>query len=139
MIKKDKLFGLLGPSPDEEDNSFDLNSEYNIDFLKIKMFVKLVEGADEFKKNLNKLNDLNSSMDSLSDNLIFTKSLFYIEEINVDNLHQIPELNDLMILKFTKALQKSIQYFEENEQYEVCVVLFNIEKTLRDIKKSENI
>jgi len=103
------------------------------------MFVKLVEGADEFKKNLNKLNDLNSSMDSLSDNLIFTKSLFYIEEINVDNLHQIPELNDLMILKFTKALQKSIQYFEENEQYEVCVVLFNIEKTLRDIKKSENI
>ena len=139
MIERNKLFDLLGISSSEED-VFDINSEYNVDFLKIKMFIKLIEGADEFKKNIKKLNDTGSlSMDDLSDNLIFAKSFFYVEGIDVDNLSRIPELDNLVKVKFIKSLQKSIKHFEKSEQYEVCAVLFNIEKTLKDLKQTENI
>lgn len=133
MINKNKLFDLFGLSTDQE--SLLEKTEYNIDFLKIKMFIKLVEGSDTFKSSMKKINqDISDRYDGLSDNLIFIRALFYVETIDVDNLQSIPELTELLKRQFIKSLQKSIKYFEGAEQYEVCAFLFNIEKTLKDLK-----
>lgn len=134
MINKNKLFDLLGVSFNQEDLSESLTENYNMDFLKIKMYIKLIESIKEFKSSINKMNGSDDKFDELAENLIFNKALFYIETVNADNIVNINDLTSLFIKRFTRSLQISIKYFEKKEQYEICAFLFNIEKTLKDIK-----
>lgn len=134
-MNKRKLFDLVGLSIDSEPISQSQEPEYNIDFLKIKMFTKLIESRKEFKKNINKTNNLEVSED-LINNIIFNRALFYIETLEVAKLNNIEELNLEHKKRFIQTLQQSIKYFEQLEQYENCAFLFNIEKEISSIRKS---
>ena len=134
-MNKRKLFDLVGLSIDPEPISQPQESEYNIDFIKIKMFTKLIENRKEFKRNLNKTNNLDISEDLINE-IIFNKALSYIENIELDKLNYIEELKLEHKKRFISTLQQSIKYFEQLEQYENCAFLFNIEKEISSIRKS---
>ena len=134
MISKDKLFDLIGISSNENNSS---EVEYNIDFLKSKMFTKLIEGSDYLKDTLKKsLVKSNSRTDDLAECLVFNRAVEYIETININELQNSPEFTRLFRDQFIKSLQKAIKYFEVDEKYEICAFLFNIEKTLKNIKNT---
>jgi len=132
-MNKRKLFDLVGLSPNPEPVSQE--AEYNIDFVKIKMFTKLIESRKEFKRNLNKTNNLEVSED-LINNIIFNRALFYIETLEIDKLNNIEELKSEHKKRFISTIQQSIKYFEQLEQYENCAFLFKIEKMISSIRKS---
>lgn len=134
-MNKRKLFDLVGLSIDPEPISQPQEPEYNIDFIKIKMFTKLIESRKEFKKNINKNQNLEVSED-LIDNIIFNRALFYIETLEVDKLNKIEELKSEYKKRFVQTIQQSIKHFEQLEQYENCAFLFNIEKEISSIRKS---
>ena len=132
MIEKNKLFELINPSHSENDST---EVKYNIDYLKVKMFTKLIEESDYLKDSLKRvLVENNDESDYLAEYLIFNRAVEYIETINIDNLIKFPEFIDGFIVPFIKSLHKAINYFEGNEQYEICAFLFNIEKILKTIK-----
>jgi len=132
-MNKRKLFDLVGLSPNPEPVSQE--AEYNIDFVKIKMFTKLIESRKEFKRNLNKTNNLEVSED-LINNIIFNRALFYIETLEVDKLNNIEDLKSEHKKRFISTIQQSIKYFEQLEQYENCAFLFKIEKMISSTRKS---
>ena len=132
MINKDKLFGLIGVSSDEANSS---EVEYNIDFLKVKMFIKLIEESDYLKDSLKKtINKDNNRIDELAECLVFNRAVEYIEYINVDELRKSSQFTEIIKYQFIKSLQKAIKYFKIDEKYEICAFLFNIEKSLTNIK-----
>lgn len=132
MINKNKLFDLIGLSNVKEPESDSQESEYNIDFLKIKMFTKLVENRKEFKKNINK-NNLEIT-DELINDIIFNRAFDYLESVHIDKLNDIAELDDLDKKRFIKTIQQSIKYFEQLEKYEKCATLFKVEKEISSVK-----
>ena len=99
------------------------------------MFTKLIESRKEFKRNLNKTNNLEVSED-LINNIIFNRALFYIETLEIDKLNNIEELKSEHKKRFISTIQQSIKYFEQLEQYENCAFLFKIEKMISSIRKS---
>lgn len=130
MINKNKLFGLIDISSDESNSS---EVEYNINFLKVKMFIKLIEESDYLKDSLKKvINKDNNRTDKLTEYLVFNRAVEYIECINIDDLQNSPEFTEVIKYQFIESLQKTIKYFEIDEKYETCAFLFNIEKFLKN-------
>ena len=132
MINKNKLFSLIGVGElSDINNSSEI--EYNLDFLKTKMFIKLIEESDYLKDSMKKAIKQNDNRtDELAEYLVFNRAVEYIESINIDELQDLPEFTELIKQQFIKSLQKTIKYFEINEKYEICAFLFNIEKSLKN-------
>ena len=132
MINKNKLFSLIGVGElSDINNSSEI--EYNLDFLKTKMFIKLIEESDYLKDSMKKAIKQNDNRtDELAEYLVFNRAVEYIESININELQDLPEFTELIKIQFVKSLQKTIKYFEINEKYEICAFLFNIEKSLKN-------
>lgn len=142
-MDKNKLFEILGLSADKENlsknenkNENEIPTEYNIGFIRIKMFTKMIEGISEFKKNIKRKNGFEStySYDELANSVIFNRSISFIETISAQDLQFIPELDYNNAQKFKKALQVTIKYYEQLEEYELCAFLFSLEKALTELK-----
>lgn len=139
-MDKNKLFDILGLSIDKKDISQkqkEIDSEYDIRFIRIKMFTKLIESVSEFKKNIKRKEGFEDSYsyNKLADSVIFSRSISFIETISAQDIQFISELDNSNIQKFKKALQVTIKYYEQLEEYELCAFLFNLEKALTDLKK----
>ena len=129
-MNKNKLFKLLDETSSEK-NSI-ISSEFNMDLIKVKMFIKLIGESDYLKDSMKKMiNNDSNRIDKLAEELVFNRAVEYIEIIDIDSLLNSPEFTEGISSQFIKYLQKSIKYFEIEEKYEICAFLFNIEKLLR--------
>ncbi len=131
MINKQKIFDLLDLSFNRQTKSLPEAPQYNIDFLKIKMFVKLIEGKAEFGNKISK--SIGYENKELCDNMIFSRAFYYIETLKTENIILIAELNNIKNRKeFIYTLDQAIKYFEKYEEYEKCAFLFRILTVLKE-------
>ena len=63
--------------------------------------------------------------------LMFEKAWVYISNINLSNPFHIECLNKKSSFEFLKNLKMSIDYFEQHEEYEKCILLKNIENQIK--------
>ncbi|MDA7616906.1 hypothetical protein N8579_00855 [bacterium] len=139
MIDKNKLFDLFDDSLQQET----ITSRKSLDdfikspFAKIGMFTKLILNHFVFHEKLKKfLNKEQPSYNSEStreaaDFTIFNRSWHYIKDIDIEDPDSIEAILNFNPKIFNKALQSSIMYFENCEQYERCAHLVNIQQIVK--------
>ena len=101
------------------------------------MFTKLILNHFVFYKKLQKFlekEEPSYNSESTKDAAAFTvfnRSYHYIKDIDVEDPDCIEAILNFNPKMFNKALQSSITYFEDCEQYEKCAHLLNIQQVVK--------
>lgn len=139
-IDKDSIFNLFEDNTPQEEvmaTRKSLDDFINSPLAKIGMFTKLILNHFVFHQKLQKfLKKEEPSYNSEStreaaDFTIFNRSWHYIKNIDIENPEHIDAILNFNPKIFNKALQSSIMYFEECEQYERCAHLLNIQQIVK--------
>lgn len=143
MVDKDKIFFLFD---DEEENNKD--SELDIVFeeeeevyMKLRMFCKLISNNSAFQLQLQQFFDKiekeydGDSVKNSSDFTTYTRAWFYIKQVDIQREEHIKAITSHNPNQLYKCLKKSIQYFEDKEDYEKCAHLFKIQNITKSLKE----
>jgi hypothetical protein len=133
----DKIFDLFDnkePNPQKEKNQeIDVLIDYkNHPLFWVGMFKKLIQNHQVFNDQLLKFFDkldeeLNTvDVDKAGEFLVFNRSYEYIQKVDPDNLVAQEALFRFSDIHLKIALELSINYFQEYEEYEKCVHLKKI-------------
>jgi hypothetical protein len=138
----DKIFGLFD-TPDSDEGKSSQSYEEVIDYYKkhplywVGMFKKLIYNHVLFNDQLLKFfekidNDLSSQdIDKAGEYIIFTKSWDYIKKVDPEDRKCQEALYHFADLHLKTALELSINYFQETEEYEKCA---HLQKNLEFVK-----
>ena len=138
----DKIFNLF--SKDEPDSlrekaqQIDIALDYkNHPLFWVGMFKKLVQNHQVFNNQLLKFFDkldegLNTvDVDKAGEYVVFNRAWEYIQKVDPDNLVAQEALYRFTDIHLKVALELSINYFQEHEEYEKCS---HLKKNLEFIK-----
>jgi len=138
----DKIFNLF--SKDEPDSlrekaqQIDITLDYkNHPLFWVGMFKKLVQNHQVFNDQLLKFFDkldegLNTKdVDKAGEYVVFNRAWEYIQKVNPDNLVAQEALYRFADIHLKVALELSINYFQEHEEYEKCS---HLQKNLEFVK-----
>lgn len=135
-----QFFKLFDEDISKEPNEILSDIDYKNQQLKIQIFIKLVSNRKQLSKSLSMLGDsvlhTNLSETDFADIWMFNRAFSYIENFDIEMLDMLYENYVIDWKLFLKCLFLSIKYFEQNEQYENCVILFNIEKRIRELQEN---
>jgi len=137
-----KIFNLFNSEePDslkEKAQQVDILLDYkNHPLFWVGMFKKLIYNHDLFNSQILKFFDkLNEGLDLVDidragEYVVFNKSWEYIKKINPDNLQHQEALYHFSDIQLKTALELSINYFQDNEEYEKCA---HLKKNLEFVK-----
>jgi hypothetical protein len=139
-LNKDSIFNLFEDNTSQEEviqTRKSIDDFINSPFAKIGMFTKLILNHFVFHQKLEKfLKKEEPSYNSEStreaaDFTIFNRSWHYIKNIDIEDPDSIEAILNFDPKIFNKALQSSIIYFENCEQYERCAHLVNIQQIVK--------
>jgi hypothetical protein len=141
MVDPNRIFGLFDDNSGS-DNSYDSVSTY-IDIkdtaeYRIGMFTRII--MDHLKFNEKVLdffskasNDLEREDIALAGEfVVYNRGWFYVKNINVEEAKDWYALEKMANLKTLSALELSIHFFEEREEYEKCAHLFKLSKVIKE-------
>lgn len=140
----DKVFGLF-EEPQEDNNKKMSQEEYTqlVDNYKkhplywVGMFKKIIYNHNLFNNQLLKFfekidEELDQvDIDRAGEYVIFTKSWDYIKKIDPTNIQHQEALYHFSDIHLKTALELSINYFQEHEEYEKCA---HLKKNLEFVK-----
>jgi transcriptional regulator with PAS, ATPase and Fis domain len=138
----DKIFSLFeGDEPKslrEKDQQVDITLDYkNHPLFWVGMFKKLIQNHQTFNDQLLKFFDkLDEELsivdiDKAGEFLVFNRSYEYIQKVDPDNLVAQEALFRFADIHLKVALELSINYFQEQEEYEKCA---HLKKILQFVK-----
>ena len=143
LVDINKIFDLFnGKEPDslqEKAQMADvLIKDYkNHPLFWVGMFKKLIYNHNVFHLQLTKFfENIDESLDQVDidragEYVVFTKSWEYIKKINPENLQHQEALYHFVDIHLKTALELSINYFQEHEEYEKCA---HLKKNLEFVK-----
>ena len=142
MIDKNNLFNLF---PQPEDKGMDGISDDDIEIevqssshFKNGKFKKLIENHElffeHFKRGMREVG--NERMDPVDSKrsaayIVFNRAWYYIKDINLDTREDVLDLTLFNPYDLTYALHLAIQFHEDEEEYEKCAHLFDIQQFLK--------
>jgi hypothetical protein len=138
----DKIFSLFNEeefnSLKEKTQAIDVSLDYkNHPLFWVGMFKKLIQNHQVFNDQLLKFFDkldenLNTTdVDKAGEFIVFSRSWEYIQKVNPDNLVAQEALYRFADIHLKIALELSINYFQEHEEYEKCS---HLQKNLEFVK-----
>jgi|TARA_R100000081_G_C4761835_1_gene140325 hypothetical protein len=141
MIDKDKIFNLFvdGKEIKDQKTKDEIKQFMNGPFAKIGMFVKLIQNHQIFHQKLEKFlkkEQPNYNVDmtkEASEFTVYNRAWSYINKISLDNHDDVNAIINFNPQVFFDALNNSINYFEQQEEYEKCAHLHNIQEVVRRI------
>ena len=114
-----------------------LNDYKNHPLFWVGMFKKLIYNHNVFHLQLTKFfENIDESLDQVDidragEYVVFTKSWEYIKKINPEDLQHQEALYHFVDIHLKTALELSINYFQEHEEYEKCA---HLKKNLEFVK-----
>lgn len=131
-----KIFGAFGSSS-RDDDGFEhptflyayKSDEENHPRYYIRMFTKLVLNYTSYNKQLIKFfGSAEPSLDTTEisqtgEMMLYERAYYYLNLIDIQDKYHIKILFEEANSKLEEALNKSLKYFEEEEEYEKCAVL----------------
>ena len=141
MIDKDKIFSLFidGKEIKDQKTKDEIKQFMNGPFAKIGMFVKLIQNHQVFHQKLEKFlkkeqpNYNVESTKEASEFTVYNRAWNYINKISLDDHDDVNAIINFDPQIFFDALNTSINYFEQHEEYEKCAHLFNIQEIVKRI------
>lgn len=134
-----QFFKLFDEDTSKEPDEILSEIDYKKQVLKIQIFIKLISNRKQLTKSLSMLGDstlhTNLLETDFADTWMFNRAFSYIENFDIELLGILYENYNIDWKLFLKCLFLSLKYFEQNEQYENCVILFNIEKKIRELQE----
>jgi hypothetical protein len=138
----DKIFNLFnGDEPEslrEKAQQVDILLDYkNHPLFWVGMFKKLIQNHQVFNDQLlqffEKLDEglSTADVDKAGEYIVFSKAWEYIQKVNPDNLIAQEALYRFADIHLRVALELSINYFQEHEEYEKCS---HLKKNLEFVK-----
>lgn len=135
-----KFFKLFDEDNSREPDEILSEIDYKNQLLKIQIFIKLISNRKQLAKSLSMLGDsmlhTNLSETDFADTWMFNRAFSYIENFDIEVLDILFGNYNVDWKLFLKCIFLSLKYFEQNEQYENCVILFNIEKRIRELQEN---
>lgn len=134
-MNKDKIFELFeGENEIKEMSSLNMEELMKTPYAKIGMFVKLITNHFVFHQKLKKFFEKEGTQFDIektkeaSEFTVYNRAWSYVKQINLEDKYHIKAIQEFEPITFNKALQNSIWYFEDREEYEKCAHLFKIKK-----------
>ena len=142
MIDKHKIFGLFGNDENTQSLAGIPKQMLNEPFTKLGMFTKLIINHQVFHTKLEKflkVENPNYNVEdtkSASEYTVYNRAYHYIKGIDLKDINHLEAIMDFKRKELLNSLNKSIQYFEQEEEYEKCAFLMKIKTFKKDIKDS---
>lgn len=148
-MNKDKIFELFeGDVKSGEDVNISqstIDSFMKQPYTKIGMFTKLIINHRVFHEKLKKFFkqegtefDIDKAKEA-SQFAVYNRAWSYIKQIKVEDKDHLQAIGEFEPPTFNKALQDSIWYFEEREEYEKCAHLLKIKEVVSVFENSLDI
>ena len=141
MINKDKIFGLFveGKEITDEKTKSEIKEFMNGPFAKIGMFVKLIQNHHIFHQKLEKFlkkeqpNYNVESTKEASEFTVYNRAWSYIKNISLEDHDDVNAIINFDNKVFYKALDGTVTFFEQYEEYEKCAHLHKIKEVVKEI------
>lgn len=141
MLDPNRIFGLFD-SVSYSDGSYDSIEGY-IDIkdtpeYKIGMFTRIIMDHIQFNERVieffSKANDEleREDIENAGEFVVYHRGWFYIKGIDLENRRDWYALEKMANLKTLTAMELSINYFEEREEYEKCAHILKLSKTIEE-------
>ena len=144
-MNKEKIFNLFEEGIDENGNGISNSTVEDFmerAYLKIGMFTKLIINHFTFHKKLKDFFDKEGTkydadgVKEASEIVVYNRAWAYIRKVDIAKESHIKAIKQFEPITFNKALQNSIWYFENREEYEKCAHLFKIQKVVKTFQNS---
>jgi len=144
-VNKDKIFELFEGENEispQELSSTTLDEMMKHPYAKIGMFTKLIINHFVFHQKLQKFFEKEGAQFDIektkeaSEFTVYNRAWSYIKQVNVEDEYHIKAIEEFEPITFNKALQNSIWYFEDREEYEKCAHILKIKKIVNTFKDS---
>jgi hypothetical protein len=138
------FFSFFNNNPDSGYPKEDIKDFKNEPYYKIKVFEKLVLNGVMFKKSLinfftNSNDDLDmAQVDLAGEFMMYNRAWFWINQLDWDDEKWVEDLEKLSSENLLVAVKLSINYFEEQEEYEKCAFLKKIQDFIQNCLEVEN-
>ena len=118
-------------------------SDYDLEELKktpqykFGMFIKIINNKDYFRKNIKRalVEGKEGNSEGFEDFLVYNRAWYWIKDFDLSNPEVVKVYNYGEALL---ALDLSIKYFEEIEDYEKCSYLFSFKSLLKMLDSPKN-
>lgn len=141
MLDPNRIFGLFD-ALNSSTNTIEDGGEY-IDIkdtpeYKIGMFTRIIMDHMQFNDRVVEFfskasNELErEDIENAGEFVVYHRGWFYIKGIDLENRRDWYALEKMANLKTLTAVDLSINYFEEREEYEKCAHLLKLSKTLEE-------
>ena len=140
MIDPEKIFNLFGGEPQGSSSGGEvaLIDVRDTPEFKIGMFCKII--MDHLKFNdrvLDWFKRANSELDRddielAGEFVIYHRSWFYIKDIDLSNREHWYAIEKMSNVKVLQALDLSVKFFEDKEEYEKCAHLHKLSETVKN-------
>lgn len=141
MLDPNKIFGLFDTlsnsanGGDSDDTYVDIKDtpEY-----KIGMFTRIITQHLQFNERVleffSKANDEldKEDIENAGEFVVYNRGWYYIKGLDLKNKRDWYAVEKMANLKTFTALELSIHYFEEREEYEKCSHLLQLSKTIQE-------
>jgi hypothetical protein len=144
-INKESIFGLFDVSCNTPDESVEvvkkLKEFKDSPTVKIGMFTKLILNHKVFHQKLDKFlkkeepNYNTESTRESSEFVIYNRAWFYLNQVDLKNKEDIFAVLDFNPQILNSALESSLIYFQNREEYEKCAHIFKFQQILRESKR----
>lgn len=147
MIDKNKIFDLFGGKDDNEKaGEIIMNAPkdlFDSPIAKIGMFTKLIINHEVFHTKLKKFFeqegkkpvDIQQTKEA-SEFTVFNRAWFYLKQIDLKDIEHFNALLDFKPEPLISALELSISYFEKEEEYEKCAVIYEMLLMKKNLENS---
>lgn len=140
MIDPERIFNLFGGEPQSDISKVEetLFSIKDTPEYKIGIFTKIIMDhlnfndrvLDWFKRTNNELERDDIAL--AGEFVIYHRAWFYIKDIDLSNRKHWYAVEKMANIKTLTALDLSVNFFEEKEEYEKCAHLHNISETIKN-------
>jgi hypothetical protein len=136
----DNIFSLFSNQSEDQqfEDSVSLVEDFSTHpFYWISGFNKIIANHLYFKQyTINILKNSSSELDEddierAGNHLMYERAWEYIKNIDINNQFHIECISKKSTFVFLKNLKSSLQYFEQLEQYEKCILLKEIEEKIK--------
>ena len=144
-INKDNIFGLFEGDYDTLKNAKDLSGKIenfnSSPTIKIGMFTKLILNHNIFHQKLEKFltkEEPNYSIESTKESsefIVYNRAWFYLNQVDMSQKEDVFAILDFNPKILNNALESSLLYFQNREEYEKCAHIFKIQQVLRESKR----
>lgn len=138
------FFSFFNNNPDSGYSKEDIKDFKNEPYYKIRVFEKLVLNGMIFKKSLinfftNSNDDLDmTQVDLAGEFMMYGRAWFWINQLDWDDEKWVEDLEKSSSENLLVAVKLSINYFEEQEEYEKCAFLKKIQDFIQNCLEVEN-